>query len=339
MDASTITNSSPTVLNADTNSTSVILHRQVSSRSRRDRRRRLDKLARNLFRVAGLLAASMIILIILFLTLRGIRPFLPGYEEGARQQVLPFLTGDRWRADQGIYGVGFILINTLITSLGAGLLALPFAIFTAIIIGRMSSPRVSRFLTTIVETLAAIPSVVYGVFAAGQITGLVSDLAGVFGISTYGGNSQLAVLLLLALMIYPTMASLAISGIKAVPHTLDHASLALGATRNETYFKVVLPAARSSLVAGFALGLGRAFGEATAVSMVAGNAFTGPTWSPFDITRTLTSTMLSGLHETVGLDYDIRFSVAILLLLLILLTNALVFGVKHHFESRQGGRA
>lgn len=301
----------------------------------RGRRAVKDRIARGIFRFAGFFAASMIVLILVFVTIRGIRPFLPGYAE--RQDLLPFLSGMRWRADQAVYGIGFIIVNTLITSIVGGLIALPFAVLTALIIGRMANKTVSRLLSTVVETLAAIPSVVYGVFAAGKITGLVDSLARLFGISTYGGNSQLAVILLLAIMTYPTMAALAISGIKAVPRTLDHASLALGATRTETYFKVVIPAARSSIVAGFSLGLGRAFGEATAVSMVAGNAFTGPTWMPFDITRTLTSTMLSGLHETVGLDYDIRFSVAIVLMLIILLTNALVFGIKYRIEKKKGG--
>ncbi len=214
---------------------------------------------------------------------------------------------------------------------------MPLAVLTAIVIGRIASPKVSQGLTTVVETLAAIPSVVYGVFAAGRITSLVDNLASLFGITTYGGSSQLAVIILLAIMTYPTMTSLSISGIRAVPLTLDSASLALGATKMETYFKVVIPGASSSIVAGFSLGLGRAFGEATAVSMVAGNALFGPTTSLFDRTRTLTSTMLSGLHETTGLDYDIRFSVGIVLMAIILLTNAAIFGLKRRFDKRAQG--
>ena len=105
-------------------------------------------------------------------------------------------------------------------------------------------------------------------------------------------------------------------------------SLALGASRTQTNFKVVLSAAKSGIFAGLVLGLGRAFGEATAVSMVAGNAMTGPTWNLFDITRTLTSTMLSGLKETTGLDYDIRFSVGIILMIIVLLTNLAIQYIK-----------
>ena len=98
-------------------------------------------------------------------------------------------------------------------------------------------------------------------------------------------------------------------------------SLALGASRTQTNFKVVLTSAKSGIFAGLVLGLGRAFGEATAVSMVAGNAQSGPTWNLFLPTRTLTSTMLSGLKETTGLDYDIRFSVGIVLMIIVIITN------------------
>ena len=299
------------------------------------RRYFVDRLMRAIFLFAALMAAAMIVILLVFVTVRGVQPFLPGYPE--RQEILPFLSGMRWRADQGTYGIGFIIINTLISSILGGLLALPLAVLTAIVIGRIASPKVSQGLTTVVETLAAIPSVVYGVFAAGRITSLVDNLASLFGITTYGGSSQLAVIILLAIMTYPTMTSLSISGIRAVPLTLDSASLALGATKMETYFKVVIPGASSSIVAGFSLGLGRAFGEATAVSMVAGNALFGPTTSLFDRTRTLTSTMLSGLHETTGLDYDIRFSVGIVLMAIILLTNAAIFGFKRRFDKRAQG--
>ncbi len=300
----------------------------------RKRRQRTDMVFRNLFRIAGVLAAVMVILIIIFVTSRGIRPFIGG--EGGRLDLKEFLTGSRWRSDQGIYGLGFVIINTLLVSIAGGVLALPSAVLSAILITRIAKGKVSVFLTTIVETLAAIPSVVYGVFAAGKITVLVRDLGHLFGISTYGGNSSLAVILLLAIMTYPTMTTLAVSGMRSVPRQLDSASLALGATPTQTSFKVIVPAARSSIVTGFTLGLGRAFGEATAVSMIAGNALTGPTWNPFDITRTLTSTMLTGLHETTGLDYEVRFSVGVILMVVIISMNLLVAAAKKRLEKKGG---
>ena len=299
----------------------------------RKRRRGTDVLFRNLFRIAGVIAAMMVILIIIFVTSRGIRPFLGSAEE--RVNLKYFLTGSRWRADQGIYGLGFVIINTLIVSVTGGLLALPLAILSAVLITRIAKGKLSIFLTTIVETLAAIPSVVYGVFAAGKITVLVRDLANVFGISTYGGNSSLAVILLLAIMTYPTMTTLAVSGIRAIPKELDSAS-SLSALPDTDIVQGDRPAARSSIATGFTLGLGRAFGEATAVSMIAGNALAGPSWNPFDITRTLTSTMLTGLHETSGVDYEIRFSVGVILMFVIVSMNLLVHAAKRRLEKKGG---
>jgi phosphate transport system permease protein len=171
--------------------------------------------------------------------------------------------------------------------------------------------------------------VVYGVFAAGSITVLVKNLAALFAIKTAGGSSLLAVMLLLAIMIYPTITSLAITSIQAVPEDLEQASLALGATKTQTNFKIVLASAKSGIFAGAILGLGRAFGEATAVSMVAGNKLFGPTFNLFDITRTLTSTILTGLKETTGVDYDIRFSAGIVLMAVILISNLSINFVKN----------
>jgi phosphate transport system permease protein len=183
-------------------------------------------------------------------------------------------------------------------------------------------------LTTVIELLAGIPSVVYGVFAAGMITKMVSNFASHLGYQTAGGSSTLATVLVLAIMIFPTITALASSAIKAVSQELIDGSLALGATVTQTNFKVVLNDAKSGIFAGAILGLGRAFGEATAVSMVAGNKMFGPTYNLFDITRTLTTTMLAGMKETGGLDYDIRFSIGIVLIVLILFANCLLNKLK-----------
>lgn len=294
------------------------------------RKARQDRLALALFRLAGLLAGVMLILILLFVGEKGFSVFF------GPQAVsfTDFLTGLRWRQDQGVYGVGFIIINTLITAFGASILAFPTAVLSALLIAKVAPPFWRNALSTVLEVLAAIPSVVYGVFASGKITAWVDSWATALGYSSFGGKSILAVVLLLAIMIYPTMTAIAVQAISVVPRRLEDASLALGASVTQTHFKIVLRAARSGIFTGLILGLGRAFGEATAVSMVAGNAFTGPSWNPFDITRTLTSTMLSGLKETSGLDYDIRFTVGMVLMILILASNAII----HLIKKRMGGQ-
>jgi phosphate transport system permease protein len=123
-------------------------------------------------------------------------------------------------------------------------------------------------------------------------------------------------------MILPTITALSEIAIRAVPKEIEYGSLALGATETQTNFKVVLTSAKSGIFTSAILGIGRALGEATAVSLVAGNARSGPSFGFFDTTATLTSTMLQGLKETIGLDYDIRFSVGIVLMVVILITNA-----------------
>ncbi len=281
----------------------------------------------SLFKICGAIAAFMIVLIFIFVLQRGVQVFLPAYEHG--QISLPdFLTGMVWRQDQGVYGILFIVVNTLTTALLAAMLSFPLAVLTALFIVKIVPKRLRQIFITTVELLAAIPSVVYGVFAAGAITQLVMKIATFFGYTTRGGISALSVVLLLAIMIFPTICVLSITAISSVDQKLELGSLALGASQTQTNFKVVLTAAKSGIFAGLVLGLGRAFGEATAVSMVAGNAMTGPTRNIFDTTRTLTSTMLAGMHETTGLDYDIRYSAGIVLMIVILASNRLIHLVR-----------
>lgn len=301
--------------------------RNVISTQRNELKLRKDQRMKFIFMLAALLAASAIAVIILFISIKGVLPFLPGYENG-RIDFIGFITGTTWRKDQGIYGVGFIIINTLMTAFGALIIAFPLSVLSALFVVKIAPKRIAGIMTTVVELLASIPSVVYGVFASGTITVLVNSLANSMGVVTAAGSSFLAVILLLSIMIYPTMTSLSITAIRAVDKEMELGSLALGATKTQTNFKVVLLCAKSGIFAGAILGIGRAFGEATAVAMVAGNKMFGPTFDLFDTTRTLTTTMLAGLKETTGLDYDIRFSAGLVLMVVILLSNLILNYVK-----------
>ncbi len=283
----------------------------------------IDKIFTILFRLMAMISASFIVILILFICIKGVSPFLPGYEYG-QVNLIDFLFGTTYRADQGIYGVGFIVINTLVSAFFALLIAFPISVLTALFVVKIAPKQLKPIMKSTIELLASIPSIVYGVFASGIIVNIVKELGDLFGVQTAGGSSLLAVIILLAIMILPTITTLSMSAIEAVDKDLENASLALGATQTQTNFKVVLISAKSGIFAGAILGLGRAFGEATAVSMVAGNKLYGPTFNPFDITRTLTSTMLSGLKETTGLDYDIRFSIGIVLMVVIFASNALL---------------
>lgn len=293
------------------------------------RKRTLDFAFKSVFRLAAFLASMMVIVIFYFIFQKGISVF---FGENSIS-LFKFLTGTVWRSDTGEYGVFFIFINTIATGFFAALLSFPISVLTALFITKMAPKALSKILRIIIELLSAIPSIIYGLFASGVIVLVVDWIAAtIFGISTFGGRSMLSVIILLALMIMPTITIMSINAIEAVDINLTEASLALGATPTQTHFKVVLRAARSGIFAGLILGLSRAFGEATAVSLVAGNKMYGPTINPFDITRTLTSTMMLGMNETVGLDYDIRFSVGIVLLLTVFISNFAINIMKKRME-------
>jgi len=287
-----------------------------------------DLFFKSLFFVSAVISSLMIIIIILFIAQKGISPFLSNYQYG-QQNIASFLTGMVWRQDQAIYGVAFIIINTLISGFASLLVAFPISVLTALFVVKIAPKPIGNLIESAIEILASIPSVVYGVFAVGFIVPFIQNLANLLRIQTAGGSSLLAVILLLSIMILPTITSISITAIKAVDIDLEKASYALGASKTQTNFKIVLNSAKSGIFAGAILGLGRAFGEATAVSMVAGNKMFGPTFNLFDITRTMTSTMLAGLKETTGLDYDIRFSVGLVLMGVILISNLAINFVKN----------
>lgn len=284
----------------------------------------LDRMTYTGLLIPTLLSASFVIMIILFISDRGIAPFLPSVYGDLSVDFIRFMTGTTWYVSPNIYGVFYIVVDTLFVVFLAALLAVPVSVMTALFIAKMTPRTISGFFKTVIELLAAIPSIVFGVFGLGVITDVVKRIASIFGTQTAGGISALSTIFVLAIMIMPTITLLSITAINAVQKDLEHNSLALGASKMQTMFKVTLVSAKSGIFAGIILGIGRALGEATAVSMVAGNAGTGPDFNIFNTTRTLTSTMLLGLKETTGLDYDIRFSVGVILIIVIIITNLLL---------------
>jgi phosphate transport system permease protein len=300
----------------------------IKFQNKQYQKRSADDITKAVLFVPTLLSASIVLLIIIFVAQRGIAPFIPSeYEELAVDAIL-FLTGNTWFVSPNVYGVMFIVINTLIVVFGAMVLAIPVGVLSALFIVKMAPKIVGNLLSGAIELLAAVPSIVFGVFGLGIITKAVVGIASVFGTQTAGGISTMSTIIVLALMIFPTIAIMSITAIRAVDINLEKNSLALGASKMQTWLNITLSSAKSGIFAGIILGIGRAFGEATAVSMVAGNAGSGPTFDLFATTRTLTSTMLLGLKETTGLDYDIRFSVGLVLIVLILSFNLILTRIK-----------
>lgn len=298
------------------------------------KKNRRDLITRRLFLAISLLSASFVVMIVFIISIRGLTPFITQYEAfnfATGTTLLPkvdpikFLTQMSWLegpvGNSSLYGIGYAIINTLIAVLFSIVLTVPVAVITALLIAKIAPKKIAAILRTVVELLASIPSIIYGVIGLGVITKFVNWISGLFNYQQGAGLTLLTTVLVLFMMTLPTITAVAETSIRAVKQNIIEGSLALSATPMQTYFKVVLTSAKSGIFAGVILGVGRALGEATAVSMVSGNAFSGITLNPLDTTTTLTARMLLGIKETSGLDYDIRFSVGLVLMVIILLTN------------------
>ena len=293
--------------------------------SKNEIKKLIDKTVETIFFGTALLSASFIIIIVLVIIQRGISPFITDNDGLGPVNLVRFLTGliylDGPTFLSNAYGIGFLIVSTMYNAFLSLMIATPIAVLTALFIAKIAPRWIADILRTVIEILAAIPSIVYGLFGAGVILDIVYDLSVIAGVQSAAGLSVLSTVIVLAIMIIPTMTVISEVAIRSVDKTLIHGSLALGASKTQTHFKVVLAAAKSGIFTAAILGVGRALGEATAVSLVAGSNRSGISFNLFDTTSTLTSTMLLGMKETVGLDYTIRFSIGLVLMVVILLTN------------------
>jgi phosphate transport system permease protein len=305
---------------------------QLKNKNKIKQKNVIDTITKTFFLLSTLISASFILVIVVFIAEKGIVPFVTTNDGLGAVNIFKFLTQRVWldgpTFGSSLYGVGYIIINTLYIAFLSLLIAMPIGVLTALFIAKIASKRLAGILRTVIELLAAIPSIIYGLVGFAVILPFVYNLAKGFGVQTAGGTTVLATVIVLSIMILPTITALSEVAIRSVPKDIELGSLALGATETQTNFKVVLSSAKSGIFTSAILGIGRALGEATAVSLVAGNARSGPSFGFFDTTATLTSTMLQGLKETIGLDYDIRFSVGIVLMIVILITNGTLNFIK-----------
>ena len=229
-----------------------------------------------------------------------------------------FLFGKKWAstAAQPEYGILPFILTSVYGTAGAVIIGVPIGFLTAVYLAKMAPKPVKRFMEQAVSMLAGIPSVVYGL--VGMMV-LVPGLRKLFHIPD--GSSLFAAIIVLAVMILPSIIKMSITALEAVPKEYEDASLALGATPEETYFRVSVPAAKSGIAAAVVLGVGRAIGEAMAVMMVAGNVPNMPT-SLFQSVRFLTTAVASEMSYSSGLQKQALFSIALVLFLFIMLINA-----------------
>ena len=313
---------------------------------RAERKRKTDRVVKGVFFCIAALCASIILFITGFILVKGILPFVTDYVSShdssvtGRQNFITFFTLTTWNGGEFNHGAGFLIVNTLYATLLSLILSIPISIFTALFIIRIAPKSLGAVFQSGVELLAGIPSVIFGLFGMGVISPFIKILADAVGYQSAGGTSLLSGVIILAMMSIPTMTSMGITAIKAVDPALIKASLALGASPAQTNFKVVLKDAQSGIFAGIILGVGRALGEATAVQMVIGNAASGPTFNPLDISSTLTTAILMGIGEATPntMGYDIRFSAAILLIIVIFAIDIALNAIKDEMYAKQTGQ-
>ena len=270
-----------------------------------------EAVVHGIFLILGLITVGCVLLITIYLIVSGI----PAIRQIG---LVPFLFGTKWAstAAQPEYGILPFILTSVYGTAGAVIIGVPIGFLTAVYLAKMAPKPVKRFMEQAVSMLAGIPSVVYGL--VGMMV-LVPGLRELFHIPD--GSSLFAAIIVLAVMILPSIIKMSVTALEAVPKEYEDASLALGATPEETYFRVSVPAAKSGIAAAVVLGVGRAIGEAMAVMMVAGNVPNMPT-SLFESVRFLTTAVASEMSYSSGLQKQALFSIALVLFLFIMLINA-----------------
>lgn len=270
----------------------------------------LEKISKNVFFGSALVAVISLLLIIGFVFYKGLTPFLfKGFS------FIEFLTSTEWLPGSEQFGISPMIIASLLATLGALLIGVPVGILTAVFIAEVAPKSVSKFMSPAVELLAGIPSVLYGVFGLSFIVPVIQNT---FNLPK--GQSLLAVIIVLAVMMLPTIITVSETAIKAVPRYYKEGSLALGASKIETIFKVIIPAAKSGILAAVVLGVGRALGETMAVILVAGNSPVIPS-SITDSVRPLTTNIALEMGYAYGTHQEMLFATGVVLFTFILLLN------------------
>ena len=271
-----------------------------------------EAVVHGIFLLLGLVTVACVLLITVYLVVSGI----PAIREIG---IVKFLFGAEWAstAAEPKYGILPFILTSVYGTAGAILLGVPIGFLTAVYLAKMAPKSVKEIMGQAVSMLAGIPSVVYGL--VGMMV-LVPGIRKLFHVPD--GASLLAAIIVLAIMILPSIIKMSVTALEAVPKEYEDASLALGATPEETWFRVSVPAAKSGIAAAVVLGVGRAIGEAMAVMMVAGNAANMP--SLFQSVRFLTTAVASEMSYSSGLQRQALFSIALVLFLFIMLINAVL---------------
>lgn len=282
----------------------------------------IEKTAQIIFFICAAIAIFAVCAITLYMFLKGT---LALKEVG----VLDLLFGAEWKptAKEPAYGVLYIILSSIVGTGVSVLIGVPIGLLTAVFLSEIAEKRLAAAVSSAVELLAAIPSVIYGLIGMMVLNPWLYKLEKLIfdGDSSHqftGGANLLSAIIVLAIMILPTVISVSTTSLKAVAKDLRSASLALGATKIQTIFKVVVPAAKSGILTGAVLGIGRALGEAMAINMVAGGSVNIPL--PFNSVRTLTTQIVSEMGYAQGLHRQVLFTVGLILYVFIMIVNYLL---------------
>lgn len=267
-----------------------------------------ERLAKSLFLVASCVSIGAVLVITVYIIVVG----APAIAEIG---VFQFLFGTTWNAQSGQFGILALVLTSIAGTAGAIVLGVPIGVLTAVFLSEIARPRLARIIRPAIELLAGIPSVIYGFF--GMLV-IVPAIRAVFGGATIG-DSLLAAILILAVMIIPTIVNVTEQSLRAVPASYREASLGLGATATHTIFHITIPAARSGILSGVILGVGRAIGETMAVIMVAGNVANLPTL--LGTVRFLTTGIAMEMSYASGLHRQALFAIGLVLFVFIMMVN------------------
>ena len=272
----------------------------------------LEKTMKLVFTTCGFIAVIFVLMITIFLIVSGTPAMV---EIGIKD----FLFGQKWEstAQNPSYGILPFILSSVYGTLGAIIIGVPFGIMCAVFLAKSSNKRIASFVSNAVNLMAGIPSVVYGLI--GMII-VVPTVREIFNLPD--GANLFSAIFVLSIMILPSVITVSETSLRAVPREYEEASLALGATKTETIFKVTLPAAKSGILASVVLGIGRAIGEAMAVMMVSGNVANMP--GLFKSVRFLTTAVASEMSYSSGLQRQALFSVALVLFAFIMIINIIL---------------
>ena len=259
--------------------------------------------------------------------------FAKGLPALGKVGVTELLFGTVWKptAAEPQFGIAYIILSSIVGTAFSVLLGVPVGLMTAVFLTEVSGKRMAAVVQPAVELLAAIPSVIYGLVGMMVLNPAMYKLEKLIfaGSSTHqftGGANVLSAVIVLAIMILPTVISVSASSLRAVPDSMRAASLALGASKMQTVFRVTIPAARSGILTGVVLGIGRALGEAMAINMVAGGSVNLPL--PFNSVRFLTTQLVSEMSYAEGTHRQVLFTVGLVLYLFILAVNLVLLKLR-----------